>query len=80
MSERVALVVDPADNVATLMDDARESTRAAGLDVAPGLPFGHKIALRAIAAGATVVKFGVVIGHATEAIAPGDHVHVHNLR
>ena len=79
MNERVALVVHPSDDVATLMDDDRQLTRAAGLDVASGVPFGHKIAVRDIAAGAPVRKFGVVIGYATTAIAAGEHVHVHNL-
>lgn len=40
---------------------------------------GHKYARRAIAAGEAVVKYGMPIGHATRAIAPGEHVHVHNL-
>ncbi|MGN0833730.1 MAG: UxaA family hydrolase [Kiritimatiellia bacterium] len=40
---------------------------------------GHKYALRAIAVGENVVKYGMPIGHATAAIAPGEHVHVHNM-
>jgi altronate hydrolase len=41
---------------------------------------GHKIALEPIRAGDAVVKFGVPIGVATEAISAGDWVHSHNLR
>lgn len=41
---------------------------------------GHKYALRAIAAGENVIKYGMPIGHATCAIAPGEHVHTHNLK
>ena len=41
---------------------------------------GHKYALRPIAAGENVVKYGMPIGRATEPIAPGEHVHVHNVR
>ena len=44
----------------------------------PGVAAGHKIAIRAMAAGEAVVKFGQFIGTATGAIAPGDHVHSHN--
>ena len=44
------------------------------------IPLGHKIALRPIAAGEPVVKYGVAIGRATVDIAPGDHVHTHNLK
>lgn len=43
------------------------------------LPAGHKIALRDLALGAHVRKYGEVIGRLTAAVAAGDHVHVHNL-
>ena len=41
---------------------------------------GHKIAARAIAKGETVIKYNFPIGVATEDIALGAHVHVHNMR
>ena len=44
------------------------------------IPLGHKIALRDIAAGETVVKYGHDIGRASTAIPAGAHVHVHNLK
>jgi altronate dehydratase len=44
------------------------------------IPFAHKVALRPIAAGEKVVKFGVPIGSATAAIEAGRHVHVHNIK
>ena len=47
--------------------------------VARLVPSGHKVALRAVAEGAAVHKYGQVIGFATAPIAPGDHVHSHNL-
>jgi altronate hydrolase len=50
-----------------------------GVTVAGLVPPGHKIATRAIAAGEPVRRYGQVIGSATLAIAPGQHVHVHNL-
>ncbi|MCX7324781.1 MAG: UxaA family hydrolase [Hyphomicrobiales bacterium] len=52
--------------------------RAAVLAV--DLPIGHKLARRAIAAGEKIIKYGAPIGVATQAIAPGEHVHVHNVR
>jgi altronate dehydratase len=80
MTGRLALVVHPDDNVATLTDDETGLARlAAGGPAAPGIPYGHKVALRSIAAGGIVVKYGVTIGRATADIAPGEHVHVHNL-
>jgi altronate dehydratase len=43
------------------------------------VPAGHKMALRAIAAGSPVRKYGQVIGVAAKDIAAGEHVHSHNL-
>jgi altronate dehydratase len=49
------------------------------LTVRSEVPAGHKIAVRRIAAGAEVRKFGQIIGVATADIEPGEHVHAHNL-
>ena len=40
---------------------------------------GHKLAIAPIVSGAPVRKFGQIIGNATQAIAPGQHIHVHNV-
>ena len=40
---------------------------------------GHKLALRDIKAGEDIIKYGYAIGHATEDIKEGEHVHTHNL-
>jgi altronate hydrolase len=42
------------------------------------IPAGHKVAVRPIAAGEPVRRYGQIIGFASKAIAPGQHVHVHN--
>lgn len=42
------------------------------------IPAGHKVAVRAIAAGEAIRRYGQIIGFASAAIAPGQHVHVHN--
>jgi len=44
------------------------------------IPFGHKIAVRPIAAGQKVVRYGYPIGVATRDIGEGEHVHAHNMR
>ena len=41
---------------------------------------GHKYALVPIKAGENVIKYGSPIGHATEDIGAGAHVHTHNLK
>ena len=43
------------------------------------IPAGHKVATRAVAAGAPVRRYGQIIGFATRAIEPGEHVHTHNI-
>jgi len=44
------------------------------------IPLAHKIAYRDIVAGERILKYGMSIGIATEAIAAGAHVHIHNIR
>ena len=41
---------------------------------------GHKIALNDIKKGENIIKYGYPIGHATEDIKKGDHVHTHNIK
>ncbi len=43
------------------------------------VPLGHKIALSRIARGDRIVKYAVTIGLASCDIAPGEHVHSHNV-
>jgi altronate dehydratase small subunit len=81
-----AIVLDPGDTVATLIDPARtgEAATLAGarsgtVTLSADVPFGHKIALADIPAGADILKYGQVIGRATAAIPAGAHVHVHNV-
>jgi len=51
---------------------------AEGVVAQDRIPAGHKVAIRPHAAGEPVRRYGQIIGFATEAIAPGRHVHVHN--
>lgn len=78
------LLLHPDDNVLVARAHAAEGSEVA-LDSGPvvldrPIPLAHKIARRAIAVGDTILKYGMPIGVATEAIAPGGHVHVHNIR
>ena len=52
---------------------------ADGLDATDRIPAGHKVAVRPHAAGEPVRRYGQIIGFATRDIAPGQHVHVHNM-
>ena len=79
----VAVVISAVDNVATTLEsiDAGEDVRAGSSIVTAieAIPRGHKLALRAIAAGAQVIKYGNPIGTATREIPGGAHVHTHNV-
>jgi (2R)-sulfolactate sulfo-lyase subunit alpha len=44
------------------------------------IPIGHKLAIKPIASGDTVIKYGVDIGRAVAPIQVGEHLHVHNVK
>ncbi|SHN48096.1 UxaA family hydrolase [Cryptosporangium aurantiacum] len=67
------------DDVAVVLDPLAAGEVADGLVAREPVPAGHKIALRDLAPGAPIHKYGHVIGVATAAITAGDHVHVHNV-
>ena len=57
----------------------RENGAPSELTAVTAVPAGHKIALRDFRRGENVLKYGSVIGAASEDIPKGAHVHVHNL-
>lgn len=80
MGQARILVMHPDDNVALCLDPlAAGDAVAESVVAAEAVPSGHKIALRPLAPGEAVRKYGQVIGLASTAIAPGAHVHVHNV-
>lgn len=44
------------------------------------IPLGHKVALKEIKAGETIIKYGHDVGRAVAGISKGCHVHVHNVK
>ncbi|MCS3425217.1 altronate hydrolase [Rahnella sp. BIGb0603] len=76
--------IHTADNVAVALRDigAGEQVEAGGYRVvlAQSVVRGHKFALRPIAAGENIVKYGLPIGHALAAIEPGVHIHSQNAK
>ncbi len=78
------LLLDPHDDVAVATRDLTPGqTVSAGsaspVTLADSVPMGHKVALRAIARGQIVRKYGHPIGLADQAIGKGAWVHTHNL-
>ena len=66
--------ISAGDHV-TCNGERRDIEIVAGDDIA----YGHKIALMDIAAGDTVLKYGLSIGSALRDIRAGEHVHAHNV-
>ncbi|WP_332773622.1 UxaA family hydrolase [Phenylobacterium sp.] len=73
------LRIDPRDDVATALVGVAEGDSVGGVTARAAIPAGHKMALNPVKAGDPVLKYGWPIGRATADIAPGDHVHSHNL-
>ncbi|MBO6718865.1 MAG: altronate dehydratase [Rhizobiaceae bacterium] len=80
-SVRNAIRLQPDDNVVIAIRDLKAGETADGIDTPLPRPIarGHKIATARIAAGSNVYRYGQIIGQAKADIAPGEHVHVHNL-
>ena len=78
-----ALVISERDNVATALEtlDAGREMELGGkrIVLTERIVSGHKFALVDIDAGEPVIKYGSAIGLATAKIAPGQHVHTHNV-
>ena len=74
-----AIHLRPEDNVAiaTRTLETGVSIEVGGGRIAPSkrIGLGHKMALKNIKKGETVIKYGQIIGFATTEINPGDHVH-----
>ncbi len=72
------------DNVAVALADlsagAEVAVEGKAVRLLSDIARGHKFALRAIAKGENVIKYGLPIGHALTDIAPGEHIHSHNAR
>jgi altronate dehydratase small subunit len=87
MTDRTAIVMEAADNVATVLRDIAPQTEVELsitdkkhiVRVLEKVNFGHKFAIRDIKRGEHIVKYGEPIGVATRDIASGQHVHIHNL-
>lgn len=82
--DRAAIRLHPDDNVAIARNTLAPGqtlrlSDAQTITIAQTIPSGHKFALRAIPAGQAIRRYGQIIGAASVDIAPGEHVHTHNL-
>ena len=59
-----------------IMDQDREIKFTAASDI----PIGHKLAIKPLEEGETVIKYGTDIGRVVSDIGTGEHAHVHNVK
>ncbi|MGD1064617.1 MAG: UxaA family hydrolase [Terracidiphilus sp.] len=84
------LVHDAADTVGVAVVDIAAGAELTGRDLstnkplaakaAQDIPLGHKLALKDLAVGDTVIKYGCEIGKIVQPVKAGQHVHVQNLK
>jgi (2R)-sulfolactate sulfo-lyase subunit alpha len=82
---------DPNDSVAVVVVEGvkagmaltglvLDEDRTISLQCTQDIPIGHKVALKDLAVGDTVIKYGVDIGKVVQRIDKGQHAHVHNIK
>ena len=82
---------DPNDSVAVVVVEGikagmpltgliLDEDRTITLQCTQDIPIGHKVALRDLAVGDTVIKYGVDIGKVVQPVRKGQHAHVHNIK
>jgi len=80
---KAVLAISVRDNVATALEALEIGRRVEANGVlvtaVETIAAGHKIALQPIRTGEAVIKYGSAIGLASRDIAPGAHVHTHNV-
>jgi (2R)-sulfolactate sulfo-lyase subunit alpha len=82
---------DPNDSVAVVVVEGvkagqeltgliLDEDRTISLRCTQDIPLGHKVALKEMNVGDTVIKYGVDIGKVVAPIKVGQHAHVHNIK
>lgn len=77
------ILLSPQDNcliaAARLEAGVQLEIEGERVTLAKTIDLGHKVARGAIRKDEKVLRYGAVIGHVTEAVARGEHLHTHNL-
>lgn len=78
MTPSPVIRLHPGDSVVIARASLQPGATAEGVAVTERIPAGHKVAVKPIAAGEAIHRYGQIIGFATQPIAPGQHVHTQN--
>lgn len=81
------IVLNTADNIANAIVDIKKGDKVDVLrgdenlkfDALDDIPFGFKVAVTFIEKNQDIIKYGEIIGKASENISRGDLVHIHNM-
>lgn len=79
MKDISLIIINEKDNVAVALHEIKKNEEHDGVIFLNDIPFGHKVALKDIAKGENIIKYGFPIGCAKNDIKAGEHVHTHNL-
>ena len=80
-NDSVAVVVVEGVKAGTVLTGlVLDEDRTITLSCVQDIPLGHKVALKDMATGDTVIKYGADIGKVVEPIRTGQHAHVHNIK
>ena len=74
------VVVEGVRSGTTLTGLILDEDRTITLPCLQDIPIGHKVALKDMAVGDTVIKYGIDIGKVVQPIKTGQHAHVHNIK
>ena len=82
-----AITINERDNVSTALRDIRTgetvivgiAEKTKKLLLTNDIPYGHKFAIKDISKGENILKYGEIIGRATQEIALGAHAHIQNI-
>jgi len=78
------IIIDSKDNCATALEDIPQDTkinlRDKSFKIHHRIPLGHKFAITNIGKEDYIIKYGEIIGIATEKINEGDWIHTHNIK
>ena len=91
MSQPDLIIHDEKDNVGVVVIESTkkgqecsawimENDKTIKVNSLNEVPLGHKIALKDLKEGDTILKYGHDIGNVVKSIKKGDHVHVHNVK
>jgi len=80
VKDNYTIKIHENDNVLVSQKGLKKGESAFGIAALNDIPVGHKMALVPIRKGENIIKYGFPIGHATENIEVGQHVHTHNIK